>query len=571
MSNIKNVIRIISISKPPFIIFILLVFLQFLYNILVGIKSLLYLFLIDEVIMKGNYDIFIETLIIFLSTTIAHLICGFYYSYLLEIFRNKIRFNLFSAIYAHIVRLPFSYFKNNPSSYLAGRIVTDVETLDNSLFGNIFSFSGSVLSALTACFLGFIINWRLLGILVFLMPFYFLIVMIFSSKIKKSSERVQENKALFIQSLQENFSGIYDIKINKYEHNSFLNVLNSIKSYIFSILNFNIFSILYSTSSSGLLSLFITTIFYGIGGFYILKGLFSVGGLFAFSIITPHIIGPVSNLANINVYLQTVIVSIKRITDFFEENKEDFKRGEKIEHIDKIQYKNIQFFYNNKEILSNINFQIKKGEIVAFVGRTGEGKTTIINLLLKLYKPSKGKIYINGKDVDEINTHSLRSIISLAPQSTFIFNSSLYENIKVGNPDASYKEINDVINIVCLEELVSKEETIISEKGANLSGGEIGRIGIARAVLRNPDVLIIDEALSQIDSITETKIIQNIRRMFKDKIIIIIAHRLSTIKDCDKIFLLKDGKIIAKGKHSILLKTSKDYRNLYNEQMIMNA
>jgi len=568
----KELRRFIRISEPPVIFIYLMLFVFLIFNLLVIIKSFLFLFVIDEIVIKMNFGILKDWLIVFLSTTISHIITGFYYDYFLEIFRNRIRFNLYSKIYNHIIHLPIDYFKKTNSGYLAGRIITDIEQLDNNLFENIFVFFGSIFTFLSACFVGFVISWQITTILLLFQPFYFLLILRFSRKTKELSSEFQENKANFTKSLQENFSGVYDIKTFNYEKRSLDKIKKILKRFSDSVQDFHIFSSFYSDTTGGILTLFISILFYGFGVYLIFKGLFTVGSFTAFSIIVPRITGPISGLANLNVSFQIVKVSIERIREFIDKEVEDLKTGDKIEDINEIRFEDVSFSYDDKTILKNINFSINRGEIIGIVGKTGAGKTTLINLILKIITPEKGKIYIGGKEIRSINTEILRKKIGIIPQNIFIFNLPLIENLKIGNPDANDEEVKNVISLVLLDDLIKKfpegYSTLLGEKGFNLSGGEIVRIGIARAIIKKPDVIIIDEALSQVDSKTESIIWGSIREIFRDKIVIIIAHRLSTIKNCDKIILLKDGKIAGIGKHKELFEKSIDYQELYKEQVI---
>ena len=244
-------------------------------------------------------------------------------------------------------------------------------------------------------------------------------------------------------------------------------------------------------------------------------------------------------------------------------------------HLSKIkgdfEFKNVDFKYTDKKILKNLNFKIKANETVAFVGKSGSGKTTIFNLLCKMYDIEKGKITIDGIDIRELDKDTIRGNITIISQNPYIFNMTIKENLKLVKSDLTDKEMINACKIACLEEFINelpdKYDTIIGEGGVNLSGGQKQRIAIARALIQKTEIILFDEATSALDNETQTKIQQAIDNMKNEYTILIIAHRLSTIINSDRILYLEDGKIVAEGKHKELLKTCEGYKKLYNSEL----
>ncbi|MFR5267291.1 ABC transporter ATP-binding protein, partial [Clostridium sp.] len=237
-----------------------------------------------------------------------------------------------------------------------------------------------------------------------------------------------------------------------------------------------------------------------------------------------------------------------------------------------IEFKNIDFRYGNRKlILNGINIKANKNEKIALVGESGSGKTTLSKLLMNFYKVEKGEILINGLNINDINLEILRDRIAYISQETFLFNATIMENLRFGNEHVSYEniiegckkaQIHDFINSLPL-----RYDTLIEENGSNFSGGQKQRLSIARAIIKNPDILIMDEATSNLDSITEKAISETMEEFMKDKTSIIIAHRLSTIKNCHKIYVLEKGKVVEEGNHKDLLKSKGYYFNLWKDQL----
>lgn len=572
--KIPQIQKIIRSSRPdlkliPFVIFFLIV-----YTLFTGIRIVLYTFLVDEVAIAGQVNLFAKLLILIILTNVIRMLAPFYYHYLLEIFTNKMRFNLYLNITRHIQKLPLKYFRETNSAYLSNRVVTDIDTLINTICMRIFEFLASLFTLVIYIFVAFNLNWKMGFVLIVLQPFYLYFVKIGSKKIHNYSSTLQEAKPLFVKHLQESFAGIGEIKSYNFQPFSLISVGKMLKKYIFSILDLNIYTQFYNAYCGMVLLGVVNFLAFDLLGVYlILKKELTIGGLFAFQLIIPSIIGPLRGIIDINIALQMALVSMKRIIAIFDEKGEQLSGVRLRKPIDKIIFDNVSFSYNNNQILRNISFEISRGEKIALVGRTGAGKTTLVNMLLKFLTPDTGKIFINDVEINDLDANYLRSKIAMVPQNVYLFNKTIRDNLIIGNPSANNDDLYKTINSSGLKEIINHLpqgiNTKVGEMGVNLSGGERQRIGIARALLRNPDILIIDEALSQVDSNTEAFINKTIEDLFKDKIVIIVAHRLSTIKNCDRILVLSNSKIVAIGDHNTLFQTSKEYQELYKEQVLI--
>ena len=569
-----NFKKICNIIKPRWELVLYIMFFLSIFTIAHAIRAVLLAFIIDEVVLSGQIQLLIKVFMLLILSTVVHLIAPFYYHYFLHIFSNKLKFNLFLNSVRHINRLPLGYFKKINSAYLANRLIADINAFASSMSEKSFEFIASIVTFLVAIVVGFGLSWQLTLLLLFYQPIYLYFVHRGSKKLQDLTTHFQETQATLGKHLTEGFSGIYEVKSYNYYPFSLIQIGNAVKKHTLATLNLNIFNQLYYASRNGILVFFVFALYYLLAVYLILRGQMTIGTLFAFQFIMPNITGPLRGLTNINVFLQTAKVAMNRILEILEIPQEQIE-GKVIKSVrGEIKLKNVSFIYNKKEILKNINITIKSGEKIAIVGKTGVGKTTLVNLLLKYFRPTNGEILIDGVNINDLNTNCLRSRIVVVPQNVFIFNLTLKDNIKIGNPGASDNEIKQVLTLSGLAEISDHLphglDANIGEKGTDLSGGERQRIGIARAILKKPDVLIMDEALSQVDSYTEDIVNYAISKIFKEKSVIVIAHRLSTIKKCDTIFVIHNGRLVAQGSHSSLAKTCKEYQDLYQQQFLIS-
>ena len=307
-----------------------------------------------------------------------------------------------------------------------------------------------------------------------------------------------------------------------------------------------------------------------IGTIYAIGGVITVGQLQAFVRFIWQVNEPLTQVSQLSSQIQSALSAMDRIHEFIEYEEETDVEVKEMVFDGNVEFKDIRFGYGKKEVLHGVSLYAKKGETVAIVGPTGSGKTTIVNLLMRFYDPNSGSIVIDGIDSININRRTLRDNIGMVLQDTWLFTGSIRENIRFSKPDATDEEIEQACKYANADEFISTlpngYDTVIDEEADNISQGEKQLLTIARAILKDPKVLILDEATSSIDTKTEKNIQDAMDYLMEGRTSFIIAHRLSTIKNADKILVLKDGNIIECGNHNELMKENGFYANLYNSQ-----
>ena len=492
------------------------------------------------------------------------------------IMENVIR-NIQAHVYKHVQTLPLSSFDARKTGYLTNRVFNDSQQLSSLTGGTFISIIINSCVALGTLCVVFVLNWKLTLVAVSVVPAFVLIIKIFNRWIRNLSRDIQEEKSTVYGEIQENFAGIRVIKSFGLENKRGQCVEDSLDrnkdlSIKLGILNgLNISLVLACTTVGGVGILWF-------GSSMVMGEALTVGELMAFSAYAVNIYGPVRNLMGINVGIQQSLGSAERIVELLDE-KPHVSRNLDAPYFQfegNVSYRNVSFAYNssgrsNQLVLKNIDMEVKAGETIALVGQSGAGKTTILNLLSRFYDPVEGEVFIDGHDLRDIHSDALKDQIGIVAQDDFLFSTSIMENIRYGNLAATDGEVKEAARKanahLFVEDLPEGYNTVVGERGLGLSGGERQRISIARAFLKNPTILILDEATSSVDSKTENLIKESLYDLMKDRTTFIIAHRFSTVVDAGKIVVMDQGKIAASGRHEDLYANSPIYKNLYDEQL----
>ena len=482
---------------------------------------------------------------------------------------NKVIMDLRVDMFAKLLKLPKSYFDKNTTGGTLSKLTFDVEQISAAASTIWLDLIKSSLTVVLLTGYLFYKNYLLSLTLLVLLPLVYLVVKFSTSRIRSGSKKVQDSMGKMTHLLDENISGSDLVKIyqaQKNEQSKFFKLINTIRQQRFKVdmaggLNTSIVNILIGLSLASVVYLSSTYL------------TMSAGDFLAFFTAMGMLVKPSKTLININKPLQQAIVAAISVFALIDEKIEANDGNQKLDHTKgDINFDNVSFSYDGeKSPLKNINLNIKHGETVALVGSTGSGKTTMVNLLARFYKPSSGKITINKINIDEFELNSFRSNIAFVDQHVRLFNDTVKGNIAFGQTDSMPLEsiiyAAKVSNSVeFIEKLDNQFDTEIGEDGITLSGGQRQRLSIARAIAKDSPILILDEATSALDSETERLVQSAINKMQKGRTTIIIAHRLSTIKNADRIIVLKDGEIIEQGSHKELINASGEYAKLNQQQ-----
>lgn len=477
--------------------------------------------------------------------------------------------DLRNACIEKINALPVKTLDSHPKGDILSRITNDIDAISNAMQQTFMNVISGVLMVCFAIFMMFRVNLVMTLCVLVIIPISYIIIKKIAKVSQESFDIHQRALGDLSANVTESFSGYNEIILfGKQEE--------SVKK--FEKINENIRETAYKAQflsylMSPLLSL-LTYLAIGvvsvIGTIYAIGGVITVGQLQAFVRFIWQVNEPLTQVSQLSSQIQSALSAMDRIHEFIEYEEETDVEVKEMVFDGNVEFKDIRFGYGKKEVLHGVSLYAKKGETVAIVGPTGSGKTTIVNLLMRFYDPNSGSIVIDGIDSININRRTLRDNIGMVLQDTWLFTGSIRENIRFSKPDATDEEIEQACKYANADEFISTlpngYDTVIDEEADNISQGEKQLLTIARAILKDPKVLILDEATSSIDTKTEKNIQDAMDYLMEGRTSFIIAHRLSTIKNADKILVLKDGNIIECGNHNELMKENGFYANLYNSQ-----
>ncbi|GIM29063.1 multidrug ABC transporter ATP-binding protein [Clostridium polyendosporum] len=486
---------------------------------------------------------------------------------------NNILVNIRHQLYTHIQRLSFSFFDNRPVGKILARVIGDVNALQNMFNQSIQTLIPELLSLICVSLMMFTLNIKLALASIIILPFLTVSMFLIETQSRKRWEIYRKKRSNLNAYTHEDFSGIKVVQAFGKEYDTLLcfrNMVSALMDAFTKAVRLNDFFWPLVELSWGI---GIVVVFYT-GYSLVISGEISVGTLIAFSMYIGMFWRPIMNLSNFYNTLITNFSAADRIFDILDISpdiisSENAPKMGKIKGV--VEFKNVTFSYDKSSpVLNNISFKVNSGETIALVGATGSGKTTIVSLLSRFYDPTSGEILIDGKNIKNVDIESLRSQMGIMLQDTFLFSTTIKENIRYGKLDATDEEVIAAAKAVNAHDFIIKMEkgydTEVNERGSRLSLGQRQLISFARALLANPRVLILDEATSNIDTYTEKLVEKGIEKLLSGRTAFVIAHRLSTIRDCDKIMVVDGGKIKEYGTHNELIEKKEIYHNLYMAQ-----
>lgn len=490
---------------------------------------------------------------------------------------RKIEYDLRNDFLSHIQKLPLTYFQNTPTGDLMAHATNDISAVRNVLGPGIMYPSDTLMTLSMSLILMFVKDWQLTLLALIPMPFVSYAVYYLGKVIHEKFNERQEQYSVLTTKAQENLSGARVVKAyvrEEYEIEQFRKASWDYfkKNLVLAKAQSIMWPLMFILVG---LSLLITIY---VGGLKVINGAMTIGTLTAFMTYLSLLIWPMIAFGWVTNMWQQGAASMKRLVKIFEtvpaiRNTEETDHS--IQSIEgEIEFRDVTFTHetSQKPTLTNINLKIPRSSTLAIVGFTGAGKSSLINLIPRMYDISNGTILIDGVDIKKIPVEVLRRSIGYVPQETFLFSDSISENIKYGDDDAVHEMMHEAAEISQIAHDVvdfpKQYETMLGERGITLSGGQKQRTSIARAILRKPKILILDDALSAVDTYTEEKILQRLRTLMSGRTSIVIAHRISTVKHADNIIVLDGGKIVEQGNHEELIAHSGIYAGLYQKQLL---
>jgi ABC-type multidrug transport system fused ATPase/permease subunit len=530
-------------------------------------------FLIDDVIGKKRPDLLLLLVAAVAGATLVQGITSYSLTQLLSKEAQRLITELRRKVQTHIGRLSLNYYDSNKTGALVSRIMSDVEGVRNLIGTGLVDFCGGILTAVLA--LGFLLkfNAQMTGIAIgFLLVLMVALARAFKTIRPIFRERAKLN-AEVTGRLTESLGGVRVVKGYHAEERESSVFAGGVQRLLDNVLKTLTATSLMGLTSTVMLGAVSSIIMY-MGARQILAGHMTVGQLFSYTMFLGFLIAPVAQIASIGTQITEALAGLDRTREVLAEAREDQDPDRTIvlgEIDGKITFEHVDFEYEkDKPVLDDVSFDAQPGSVTALVGSSGSGKSTIIGLAAAFYKPTTGRVTVDGVDLSKVRLGSYRGALGVVLQDSFLFDGSIRENIAFSRPEATEQEILEACRIAHVDEFTErfadKYDTIIGERGVKLSGGQRQRVSIARAVLADPRILILDEATSSLDSESEAYIQQGLKYLMQGRTTFVIAHRLSTIRQADQILVVEAGKILERGKHAELLAMHGRYHDLYTRQ-----
>src|SRR5437870_11027628 len=530
-------------------------------------------FLIDTVIVKRHLELLKPLILLVLGATIVQGITSFSLTQLLSKAAQRLITELRQKVQAHVGRLPVTFYDATKTGTLVSRIMTDVEGVRNLIGTGLVEFAGGLLTSAIALVVLFRIS-ALMTLLAFAFLLCFAVALnkAFATMRPIFRERGKIN-AEVTGRLAESLGGVRVIKGYHAEEREEKVFAKGVQRLLDNVMRTLTATSVMSLSASLLMGVVGVVIMF-VGARQIVAGTLTIGGFFTYTLFLGFLVAPMIQIVSIGTQLTEALAGLERTHEILSERREDGDPRRTVEPDDiqgKIEFQDVSFSYDgNRTVLSEISFQAEPGTVTALVGSSGSGKSTTIGLISAFYVPTQGKILIDGVDLGAVRLDSYRTRLGVVLQESFLFDGTIRENVAFSRPDSNEEEIMRACRIARVDEFAEsfpdKYDTVVGERGEKLSGGQRQRISIARAILAEPRILILDEATSSLDSESEAMIQHGLSYLMQGRTTFVIAHRLSTIRRADQILVVEQGQIVERGTHEKLYAAQGRYYDLYIRQ-----
>ena len=529
--------------------------------------------IIDEGILAGDRDQLVRQITIYGSLAVVQAISVFSFIYWAGVLGERVHYDIRRKLFNHLQELSFSYFDKTPVGWIMARVTSDAGRISELVTWGLVDITWSVLNIATSLVFMLIINWRLALAVLAIVPVMIGIAIWFRKRILVQYREVRKRNSKLTGAYNENITGVRVVKALVREERNLQEFGEQSSELYRAAYRAAWLSALFLPSIQLVGALGLGTIVW-YGGFQVRIGGLTIGGIQAFLSYVTFMLWPIQDMARVFAEMQRSVASAERVFSLMDANPDIIDREGAMDPgtiRGEIAFEHVDFYYQeDNAVLSDFSLRVEPGERIALVGPTGGGKSTIVNLVCRFYEPKSGAIYVNGCDYTRLTQHAVQSRIGMVLQTPHLFSGTIRDNIRYGRLDATDDEVEQAARLAhahgFIVEMPRGYDEEVGEGGVLLSVGQKQLISLARAVLADPDVFIMDEATSSVDTLTEARVQQGMEAIMHDRTSFVIAHRLSTIKNADRILVIEEGRIVEMGSHSELIRARGHYYSLYTKQ-----